>query len=186
VPCILADRVQIDQVLLNLAANARDAMPAGGMLGIAVKSAMLTNDFVASHPGAQVGGHVLLEVSDTGVGMDEATQQHLFEPFFTTKPPGEGTGLGLASVYGIVRQAGGYIDAENNPGGGSVFRLYLPALDGVAIEAPTEPVRRPRHRRGHAVHQRPGASGTDRRDPTGRAGALYVGLRGGLAPGRLV
>jgi CheY-like chemotaxis protein len=90
----------------------------------------------------------MVEVSDTGVGMDEATRAHLFEPFFTTKPRGQGTGLGLASVYGIARQAGGYIDAENNPGGGSAFRLYLPALEGVAIEAPAEPSVNRRHSGG--------------------------------------
>ena len=137
VPCVLADRVQIDQVLLNLAANARDAMPAGGVLAVAVKPATLTEGFVASHPGAQGGGHVLLEVSDTGVGMDEATQQHLFEPFFTTKPRGEGTGLGLASVYGIVKQAGGYIDVASHPGAGSVFQIYLPALERATPETRT-------------------------------------------------
>ena len=136
VPCVFADRLQIDQVLLNLAANARDAMPAGGELRIAVTAAVLSKAFVKSHPGAQTGHHVLLEVSDTGVGMDDATQAHLFEPFFTTKPPGEGTGLGLASVYGIVKQAGGYIGVESRPGGGSVFRVYLPALDGATPEAP--------------------------------------------------
>ena len=137
VPCVLADRVQIDQVLLNLAANARDAMPAGGVLAVAVKPATLPEGFVASHPGAQGGGHVLLEVSDTGVGMDEATQQHLFEPFFTTKPRGEGTGLGLASVYGIVKQAGGYIDVASHPGAGSVFQIYLPALERATPETRT-------------------------------------------------
>ena len=139
VPCVLADRVHIDQVLLNLAANARDAMPAGGVLGIAVKPATLTEGFAAAHPGAQAGGHVLLEVSDTGVGMDEATEQHLFEPFFTTKPPGDGTGLGLASVYGIVKQAGGYIDVETHPGAGSIFKIYLPTLEGATAEPRAKP-----------------------------------------------
>jgi nitrogen-specific signal transduction histidine kinase len=148
VPCVLADRVQIDQVLLNLAANARDAMPAGGTLAIAVKPATLTTAFVRSHPGAQIGRHVLLEVSDTGVGMDEATQEHLFEPFFTTKPPGEGTGLGLPSVYGIVKQAGGYIGVESRPGGGSVFRIYLPALDDATPEVLAEQVANHSHGRG--------------------------------------
>ena len=136
---VLADRVQIEEVLLNLAANARDAMPAGGTLGIAVKPVTLSRIFVGSHPGAQAGRHVLISVSDTGVGMDENTQAHLFEPFFTTKPRGQGTGLGLASVYGIVKQAGGYIDVESNPGGGSVFRIYLPALKEAAVEAPSVP-----------------------------------------------
>ena len=139
VPYVLADRVQIDQVLLNLAANARDAMPAGGTLTVAVQPAMLTRAFAIAHPGARPGRHVLLEVADTGVGMDEATQAHLFEPFFTTKPPGAGTGLGLASVYGIVKQAAGYIDAESHPGAGSVFRVYLPVFDGETPEAQAKP-----------------------------------------------
>jgi hypothetical protein len=140
VPCVLADRAQIDQVLLNLAANARDAMPAGGGLRIAVTAVTVSKTFVKSHPGAKTGRHVLLEVSDSGVGMDESTQAHLFEPFFTTKPPGQGTGLGLASVYGIVKQAGGYIDVQSRPGGGSVFRIYLPALEDVAPASLLEPV----------------------------------------------
>ena len=136
---VLADRVQIDQVLLNLAANARDAMPAGGILAISVKAADLGVEFVETHPGARAGSHVLLEVSDCGVGMDEATQAHLFEPFFTTKPLGEGTGLGLASVYGIVKQAGGYIDVESSPGEGSIFRVYLPALNVAPAETSAKP-----------------------------------------------
>jgi signal transduction histidine kinase len=129
VPCVLADRVGIDQVLLNLAANARDAMPSGGEVRITVGVATLSKGFTELHAGAQPGSHVLLEVADTGVGMDEATRLHLFEPFFTTKPRGQGTGLGLASVYGIVKQAHGYIDVESGPGTGSVFRIYLPALE---------------------------------------------------------
>jgi CheY-like chemotaxis protein len=139
VPCVLADRVQIGQVLLNLAANARDAMPGGGILGIAVKPITLSQVFVANHPGARPGRHVLLEVADTGIGMDETTKRHVFEPFFTTKPPGRGTGLGLASAYGIVKQAGGYIDVESHPGAGTVFRIYLPALSGATPEARLRP-----------------------------------------------
>jgi signal transduction histidine kinase len=129
VPCVLADRVEIDQVLLNLAANARDSMPSGGEVLIRVATVTLTRAFTEAHPGARLGSNVLLEVGDTGFGMDEATQSHLFEPFFTTKRPGEGTGLGLASVYGIVKQANGYIDVESGPDTGSVFRIYLPALE---------------------------------------------------------
>ena len=139
VPRLLADPVQIEEVLLNLAANARDAMPAGGTLGIAVKTVTLSAAYVKAHPGARTGRHVLLAVSDTGAGMDEATQAHLFEPFFTTKPPGKGTGLGLASVYGIVKQAGGYIDVMSHRGGGSVFRVYLPAVDGAVPPAEIKP-----------------------------------------------
>ena len=134
-PCVLADRVEIDQVLLNLAANARDAMPSGGEIFIRVATVTLTRAFTDAHPGARLGSYVLLEVGDTGLGMDESTQSHLFEPFFTTKRPGEGTGLGLASVYGIVKQANGYIDVESSPGTGSVFRIYLPALDGATPAA---------------------------------------------------
>jgi hypothetical protein len=148
VPCVLADRVQIDQVLLNLAANARDAMPAGGQLRIAVRPTKLTKSFVRSHPGAHAGPHVLLEVSDTGVGMDDATKAHLFEPFFTTKPRGQGTGLGLASVYGIVKQASGYIDVDSRPAGGSAFRVYLPALEDSATAVTREPAAGRSHRRG--------------------------------------
>jgi PAS domain S-box/PAS domain S-box len=139
VPLVLADRVHIEEVLLNLAANARDAMPEGGTLNVTVAAVTLNRRFVTAHPGAQTGRHVLLAVSDTGAGMDETTQSHLFEPFFTTKPRGEGTGLGLASVYGIVKQAGGYIGVESSPGGGSVFRIYLPAVEGAAPAAQVEP-----------------------------------------------
>jgi CheY-like chemotaxis protein len=139
VPLIFADPVQIERVLLNLAANARDAMPSGGNLGVEVKSVLLSHAYVARHPGAKRGRHVLLAVSDTGVGMDEETRAHIFEPFFTTKPRGEGTGLGLASVYGIVNQAGGYVDVESLPGGGSVFRVYLPVLEGATSEPKVTP-----------------------------------------------
>jgi PAS domain S-box-containing protein len=148
VPLVLADPVQIEQVLLNLAANARDAMPTGGTLSIAVRRSVLTKAFVRSHAGAHVGLHVLLEVSDTGIGMDETTQAHLFEPFFTTKPSGEGTGLGLASVYGIVKQAEGYIDVRSRLGRGSVFRAYLPAFEGAAPAAQVEHSAIPAHRGG--------------------------------------
>jgi two-component system, cell cycle sensor histidine kinase and response regulator CckA len=149
VPLVMADPVQIEQVLLNLAANARDAMPSGGDLGIEVKGVLLDDEFVSGHPGSASGRHVLLAVSDTGVGMDAATQAHIFEPFFTTKPPTAGTGLGLASAYGIVKQARGYIDVESRPGGGSVFRIYLPATEASAPRAeaahPVDSARRSGH-----------------------------------------
>jgi signal transduction histidine kinase/integral membrane sensor domain MASE1/CheY-like chemotaxis protein len=147
-PCVLADRSHIDQILLNLAANARDAMPAGGVLGITVRPMTLNEAFVVVHRGAGTGRYVLLEVSDTGVGMDEATRAHLFEPFYTTKPRGEGTGLGLASVYGSVKQAGGYIDVESSQGGGSIFRIYLPTIEGVKAKAPKELATSPARGRG--------------------------------------
>ena len=139
-PTALVDRAQIEQILLNFAANGRDAMPNGGTLRVAVEAATLSDAFVALHPGAQAGEHVLLTVSDTGVGMDEATQAHLFEPFFTTKPRGQGTGLGLASIYGIVKQASGYIHVESRPGAGSSFRVYFPAIQGARPEAVPQPV----------------------------------------------
>jgi two-component system, cell cycle sensor histidine kinase and response regulator CckA len=151
VPLVFADPVQIEQVLLNLAANARDAMPTGGSLGIEVKGVLLDDGFVSAHPGSATGHHVLLAVSDTGIGMDETTQEHIFEPFFTTKPSGEGTGLGLASVYGIVRQAGGYIDVDSRLGGGSLFRAYLPAVQGDAPQVES---------RQSAGHPRPEANQT--------------------------
>ena len=124
---VKADPAQIDQVLINLALNARDAMPEGGTL--AIETAELTPKEVADRgvPGLRPGYHVLLTVSDTGVGMDEATRSHLFEPFFTTKRQGESTGLGLATVYSIIHQCGGHIDVETEPGAGSRFLIYLPA-----------------------------------------------------------
>jgi signal transduction histidine kinase/integral membrane sensor domain MASE1 len=144
-PSVLADKSHVDQILLNLAANARDAMPAGGVLGIAVRPVILSGAFVEAHRGAHAGNYVLLEVSDTGVGMDEATQAHIFEPFFTTKLPGEGTGLGLASVYGSVKQAGGYIAVESRPGGGSVFRIYLSSIEAAKPKPATERAASPAH-----------------------------------------
>jgi two-component system, cell cycle sensor histidine kinase and response regulator CckA len=138
-PFVLADRAQLQQVLLNLAANARDAMPEGGVLRLAAAAVRLDAKFVRTHPGAQTGRHVRLSVSDTGLGMDEATQLHLFEPFFTTKEEGKGTGLGLASVYGIVKQANGAIYAESSLGQGTTFTIYLPAIQGTAAEGPAGP-----------------------------------------------
>jgi PAS domain S-box-containing protein len=125
---VMADPGQIEQVIVNFAVNARDAMPHGGRLTIATRNVMLNAAFAAAHPAAAVGPHVLLEVSDTGVGMDEATQQRVFEPFFTTKAAGKGCGLGLSTVYGIVKQHEGYAAAESQPGHGATFRVYLPRI----------------------------------------------------------
>ena len=126
---IRADPVQLDQVLLNLAINARDAMPQGGQLMVETKAVMLTDEYVAMRPGISIqpGAYAALMVSDTGEGMDSETMRHLFEPFFTTKAVGQGSGLGLAMVYGIVKQSGGYIWAYSEPGLGTTIKIYFPA-----------------------------------------------------------
>ena len=127
---LLADPVQIEQVLLNLANNAVDAMPDGGTFLIETRNVVLDDVFVRMHPGSEPGPHVLLAVTDTGQGMDKKTLIHVFDPFFTTKTVGKGTGLGLASVYGIVKNHGGSIQCYSEPGQGTVFKIYLPAADG--------------------------------------------------------
>lgn len=126
-PMIEADVCSIEQVILNLAVNARDAMPGGGKLVIASSVLRVDTEYAASNPESLPGEYVCLTVRDTGCGMDEATRNRLFEPFFTTKEVGKGTGMGLATAYGIVKQHNGWIEVESKPGAGSSFTLFLPA-----------------------------------------------------------
>ena len=123
---VMADPGQLHQVLLNLVVNARDAMPTGGRLTLRTSRWQMEQSAAASFPGAGAGPYVVMEVSDTGVGMTEDVQQKMFDPFFTTKPKGAGTGLGLSTVYGIVQQSGGWIGVESQPGMGATFRIGLP------------------------------------------------------------
>jgi len=143
---VRCDRGQLEQVILNLAVNARDAMPTGGRLAIGVAAADLEDAALLDHPGARPGPHVALTVSDQGCGMDAHTLAHLFEPFFTTKSAGKGTGLGLSTVYGIVQQSSGHVRVESEPGRGSTFTVFLPQAEEAPVAGePERPV-------GDAMH----------------------------------
>ena len=133
-----ADPVQIEQILLNLANNAVDAMPDGGKLSIETKNIESDDNFILKHVGATARNYVLLKFSDTGHGLDKETIEHIFEPFYTTKDIGKGTGLGLASAYGIVKSHGGYIDCQSTVGQGTTFMIFIPGLEKSIMVKPDE------------------------------------------------
>jgi CheY-like chemotaxis protein len=138
VPPVRIDPSQVDQILVNLCVNARDAIGDTGRITIETASVTFDQVDCARHPEVAPGGYVRLSVRDTGCGMDDDTLAHLFEPFFTTKELGKGTGLGLATVYGIVRQNGGCIEVDSRPDRGAVFRIYLPGHDGSVLPEAAE------------------------------------------------
>ena len=135
---IFADRGQIEQLLMNLVTNARDAMPTGGTITIQTRSAHIDKQYIEERGYGKAGRYALLTVSDSGEGIDAETKSKIFEPFFTTKEQGKGTGLGLSMVYGIVKQNNGYIDVDSEPGRGTTFEIYLPLLEGVVAEKRSE------------------------------------------------
>jgi PAS domain S-box-containing protein len=146
-----SDVGQLEQVIMNVAVNARDAMPEGGQLAIETGNVTLDEVYARSHPGAVPGPYVMLAASDTGVGMDAETQSRVFEPFFTTKETGKGTGLGLAMVYGIVKQSDGYVSVDSELGRGTTFRIYLPQVEETVEAGGTTAETDPRPRGSETV-----------------------------------
>jgi two-component system cell cycle sensor histidine kinase/response regulator CckA len=135
---IRMDLTQLNQILMNMTANARDAMPNGGVLEIGTMNSHITEEYCREHAECAPGPYVCLTIRDNGIGIDEAVKSQLFEPFFTTKEMGRGTGLGLATVYGIVKQNSGFIEVDGSPGNGTCFRVLLPAAEECEAE-PAEP-----------------------------------------------
>jgi two-component system cell cycle sensor histidine kinase/response regulator CckA len=149
---VRVDERQFEQVIMNLVVNARDAMPRGGEVRITTRTVRLKKDLVRDRAVILQGEWVVIEVADSGTGIPEGKLNKIFEPFFTTKQVGEGTGLGLSTAYGIIKQTGGFIFAESPPGGGAVFTIYLPAYDKIEVAPAPEPeVRRPRDLTGRGL-----------------------------------